>query len=419
MSRRGRRAAGRLDGGAAGQQGREAVVLRLILLLLGALTLLLVAPLQAQDRTTVELERSRRRLDSIRVERQRLEAQQERLQGQVRDVNADLRNIERQRETTNRIVNEIESQLAGLNNELGRVSGELALAEDNLDEKRAVLERRLIDIYKRGRMYTFQALLAAESFGDLLARYKYLYLTSRQDRALVHDVEALNARVRRQRNDLLGIRTTLGSTREDRERELKRYADLATARARRLAQLQRSGQATGERLSELERDEARLNELLAALERARRNATATSTAPVPGGMTTEDIGKLDWPVNGRVVYNFGRTTLPSGGVVRWNGIGIGAAEGTPVKAVEAGRVELVQRLGTYGLTVVVQHGNGYRSLYMQLQNAGVAVGQDVTRGQAIGTVGGANSEQGPHLHFEIRGENSIALDPADWLRRRR
>ncbi len=411
MSRRGR--------GAAGQRGRGAVLPRLPLLLLGAVTLLAVAPLTAQDRTTVELERSRRRLDSIRVERQRLEAQQERLQGQVRDVNADLRNIERQRETTNRIVNEIESQLAGLNNELGRVSGELALAEDNLDEKRAVLERRLIEIYKRGRMYTFQALLAAESFGDLLARYKYLYLTSRQDRALVHDVEALSARVRRQRNDLLGIRTTLGSTREDRERELKRYADLATARARRLAQLQRSGQATGERLSELERDEARLNDLLAALERARRNAATTGTTPVPGGMTTEDIGKLDWPVNGRVVYNFGRTTLPSGGVVRWNGIGIGAAEGTPVKAVEAGRVELVQRLGTYGLTVVVQHGNGYRSLYMQLQNASVAVGQDVIRGQEIGTVGGANSEQGPHLHFEIRGENSIALDPADWLRRRR
>ncbi len=405
MSRRG--------GGEAGTRGRSTW------LLLAVLSAIAAGSLHAQDRTTTELERSRRRLDSIRVERQRLEAQQERLQGQVRDVNADLRNIERQRETTNRIVNEIESQLAGLNNELGRVSGELALAEDNLDEKRAVLERRLIEIYKRGRMYTFQALLAAESFGDLLARYKYLYLTSRQDRALVHDVEALSARVRRQRNDLLGIRTTLGSTREDRERELRRYADLATARARRLAQLQRSGQATGERLSELERDEARLNDLLAALERARRNAATTGTTPVPGGMTTEDIGKLDWPVNGRVVYNFGRTTLPSGGVVRWNGIGIGAAEGTPVKAVEAGRVELVQRLGTYGLTVVVQHGNGYRSLYMQLQNAGVAVGQDVIRGQVIGTVGGANSEQGPHLHFEIRGENSIALDPADWLRRRR
>ncbi len=402
----------KLPGGSARQRGG------LIAALVGFL-LVCPGPLQAQSGTTAQLEQSRRRLDSIRVERQRLEAQQQRLQGQVRDVNADLRNLERQRETTNRIVNEIESQLAGLNNEVARVSGELALAEDNLEEKQAVLERRLIDIYKRGRLYTFQALLAAESFGDLLARYKYLYLTSRQDRALVHDVEALNARVRRQRNDLLGIRASLGSTRADREQELRRYADLATARARRLAQLQRSGQATEARLTELEKDEARLNELLAALERARRTAAAAGGAPIPGGLTTDDIGKLDWPVNGRIVYNFGRTTLPSGVVVRFNGIGIGAREGTPVKAVETGRVELVQRLGTYGLTVVVQHGNGYRSLYMQLQGASVVVGQDITRGQVIGTVGGANSDEGPHLHFEIRGENSIPLDPSDWLKRRR
>jgi len=384
---------------------------------LGALSLLGAPSLQAQDRTADQIEQSRRRLDSIRVEREQLQAQQQRLEGQVKDVNAELRNIERQRETTNRIVNEIESQIAGLNTELSRVSAELALAEDNLEEKRAVLERRLVEIYKRGSMYPYQALLAAESFGDLLARYKYLFLTSQQDRALVHDVEALRARVERQRNDLLGIRTSLGTTRAEREVELRRYNDLAEARARRLAQLQRSGQATGERLTALERDEARLNELLAALERARRASAAA--AAVPNGLTTEDIGKLDWPVDGRVVYNFGRTTLPSGGVVRWNGIGIAAPEGTPVKAVENGRVELVQRLGTYGLTVVLQHGNGYRSLYMQLDSATVAVGQAVVRGQVIGTVGGANSDQGPHLHFEIRGENSIALDPSDWLRRRR
>lgn len=388
-------------------------------MLAGFLVLVVALPLAAQDRTLQELQRSRQRLDSIRQERQRLEAQQQRLEGQVRDVGADLRNIERQRETTHRIVNEIETQLAGLNSELGRVSAELALAEDNLEEKRAVLERRLIDIYKRGRMYAFQALLAAESFPDLLARYKYLYLTSRQDRALVHDVEALNARVRRQRNDLLGIQSSLGQTRADREQELRRYADLAAARARRLEQLRRSGQATEQRLTQLEADEAKLNELLAALERARRSAAAGAGAPIPGGLTTEDIGKLDWPVDGRIVYNFGRTKLASGVVVSYQGIGIGAPEGTPVKVVETGRVELVQRLGTYNLTVIVLHGNGYRSLYTQLQNAAVTVGQDVVRGQVIGTVGGANSEQGPHLEFQIRGENSIALDPSDWLRRRR
>ncbi|HKP29454.1 MAG TPA: peptidoglycan DD-metalloendopeptidase family protein, partial [Gemmatimonadales bacterium] len=160
------------------------------------------------------------------------------------------------------------------------------------------------------------------------------------------------------------------------------------------------------------------NDILAALAKRR----GSRPAPVAGGaatLTTEDIGRLDWPVEGRIVYRFGRDTLPGGGVIRWNGIGIGTAAGTPVKAVESGRVALVQRLSTYGLTVILEHGSGYYSVYSQLAAANVAAGSQVEKGESIGVVGGANTDYGPHLHFEIRGENQIALDPTDWLRRRR
>jgi murein DD-endopeptidase MepM/ murein hydrolase activator NlpD len=80
---------------------------------------------------------------------------------------------------------------------------------------------------------------------------------------------------------------------------------------------------------------------------------------------------------------------------------------------------LVQRLGTYGLSVILEHPTGYYSLYMQLSTAGVSVGQAVAQGATVGTVGGANTPDGSHLYFEIRGDNQIALDPTDWLRRRR
>src|SRR5918998_1618070 len=108
----------------------------------------------------------------------------------------------------------------------------------------------------------------------------------------------------------------------------------------------------------------------------------------------------------------------SDGIIRWNGVGIAATVGTPVKAVETGTVRLVGQFGTYGLTVVVEHGNGYYSVYSHLEAAGVKLGNTVSKGGVIGKVGGENSDYGPHLHFEIRGENQIALDPATWLRRR-
>jgi septal ring factor EnvC (AmiA/AmiB activator) len=390
-----------------------------VLSVISVLSVLWSRPAHAQDSG---LEASRRRLEEIRRERDRLQEQQQRLQGQVHDVNDELTNLERQRESTQRIVGEIERQIGGLASQLDRSSAELILAEDNLAERRAVLDRRLVDIYKRGTLYTFQALFAAESFGDLLSRYKYLYLTSRQDRALVTDVEQLRNRVVTERNTILNVRTQLDRSRREREAEYAKYTELAQARARRLDALQRSARSTERRLTTLQKDEARLNGLLAALERARRDEAARGPlrggVSAPGSITTASLGKLDWPVEGTIVYHFGRDTLPSGGIIRWNGVGIAAPVGTAVRAVEAGKVRLVGQFGTYGLTIVLEHGNGYYSVYSHLQSAAVKLGETVAKATTIGAVGGENSDYGAHLHFEIRGENQVALDPTAWLRKR-
>ena len=312
---------------------------------LAGLMVLFALPMSARAQETPDLDDSRRRLEVIRAERDRLEQQRRRLQGQVHDVHDELTNLERQRESTHRIVNEIERHIGGLASQLDRSSAELILAQDNLAERRAVLERRLVDIYKRGPLHTFQVLLAAEGFGDLLSRYKYLYLTSQQDRSLVTDVEKLRNRVVTQRNNILNVRSELDRRRDEREAEFSKYSELASERARRLQTLQRSARSTERRLTELQKDESRLNGLLASLERARRDELARGAlrgaVSAPGSITTADLGKLDWPVGGAIVYRFGRDTLPSGGIIRWNGVGIAAAVGTPVKAVEAGKVRLV------------------------------------------------------------------------------
>jgi septal ring factor EnvC (AmiA/AmiB activator) len=380
------------------------------------LALLVPVGLPAQG----DVEASRRRLEEIRAERDRLRREQDRLEGQVRDAGAELRNIERQREATNRIVNELERQLRTLGDQLLSSSQQLALAQDNLADRRAVLYRRLVEIYKRGPLYSFQVLLTAETFADLLSRYKYLYLQNRQDRSLVDDIGQLEGRIRRQRGQLVNVKEDIDRRREERSTELRSFQSLAEDRAARLNRLSRSRESARLRVTALERDEQRLLDVLASLERRRASGRTTPAPTGPGGgaLTTADLGSLEWPVDGRILFQFGRDTLPSGAVIRRNGIGIGAATGTPVKAVSSGRVALVQRLGTYGLTVVLEHGNGYFSLYMQLASASVATGAEVQRGQPIGTVGGDNSEYGSHLYFEIRGENQIALDPADWLRRR-
>src|SRR5207244_4063000 len=106
-------------------------------------------------------------------------------------------------------------------------------------------------------------------------------------------------------------------------------------------------------------------------------------------------------------------------ISRSSGIGSAAPTGTPVRAVAAGTVSLAGPLGTYLTSVLIDHGGGYYTFYGYLSDAAVAPGERVLKGQLVGHVGGGSSDQGPHLHFEIRGRGGIALDPVNWLKSRR
>ncbi|OGU05686.1 MAG: hypothetical protein A2W29_09790 [Gemmatimonadetes bacterium RBG_16_66_8] len=384
-----------------------------------AWSLTLLVPLAAASAPAQDVDRQIRtnqeRVEEIRRERNRLETELTRLRGRARSLAAELTNLERQRNATGRLINELDRQIGSLGATLDTVTLDLALTQDAHAEKQAVLRRRLVDIYKRGPLWTFQALLAAESFGALVSRYKYLYLVSAQDRALARSVEELRDRVTDQRRQLLTLRGALGDRRDERGRELTRYVQLERQRERSLQQTRGSEQEAASRIETLTRDEQRLNDLIASLERARRASAATG----PTSITPTDLGKLEWPVNGDLLYRFGQYRLPNNTVVRQNGIGIKTPVGTPVRAVAGGTVQMAEPYGTYGPTVALDHGGGFYTLYLYLSRTDVRVGQRVAGGAIIGLSGGAGSDHGPLLEFQIRGEGGIALDPLNWLQVRR
>src|SRR6185295_17602101 len=200
----------RFEGRGKGEGGR--VLQRLVLfacITLPPALFPLSLPAQRPKPLEQQLQENQNRLEVIRRERSDVEQELEQLRTQAHSLSDELSNIERQKETTNRIVNELDRQIGGLSTQLQQMTADLILAQDALEEKRAVLERRLLDIYKRGPLYSSQVLLAAESFGDLLSRYKYLYLVSRQDRLLANDMFKLRDRIARERQTLLDARDAL------------------------------------------------------------------------------------------------------------------------------------------------------------------------------------------------------------------
>ncbi|MFQ6045382.1 MAG: murein hydrolase activator EnvC family protein [Gemmatimonadales bacterium] len=387
---------------------------------------LTAAPATAQ---AVNVERrirqNQQRLEAIKRERSELQQELERLRNRAHTLQGELDNLERQKTVTNRIVNELDRQLLSLSEQIDTATLDLVLTQDAHAEKRAVLRRRLVEIYKRGPLWTFQVLLSAESFGDLLSRYKYLYLVSRQDRALVREIEELRDRIADQRRQLLSLRTAVTRRRDERGDELTRYRQLERERQLSLRQAQASQQVTASRLDSLALAEQTLNDILAALERERRRALAAGRVELgEASISTSDLGALDWPVDGgEVLYNWGRAQGPDNTRIRYEGIGIAVPVGTPVKAVADGVVDLARPLETWGPAVIVRHGGGFYTVYAYLSRLEVIEGQFVSRGTRLGLSGGAATwENAPHIEFQIRQSRDglpITLDPLNWLKRRR
>ena len=378
-----------------------------------------VLPPSAQQ-AAERLREEQAQLERLRAERTELEQRMRRLQSSARDVSAERANLERQAAATSRLVRSLDQQLGSLVEEVENVNVSLARAQDELAVKRATLRFRVQEIYKRGPLYSVEALLSAESFGSLVARYKYLHLVAKRDRALVKRVETLNNQMTAQRFLLVRLRGDMETNRMVKAQEEARLRRLELQRGRTLAQIQAQARQAEERLKQMQRDEERRAGIIAALEESRRRLESRpNAAPAPRTLTTADIGRLDWPVDGDIVYRFGRLVNPNSTSIRWNGVGIGAALGTPVKAVSTGEVALAEASGTYGLTVILQHGGGAYSIYSSLASVSVRRGAKVNKGDVIGTVGQSDPDLPPRLHFEMRPKDGVAVDPLEWLRRQR
>lgn len=358
----------------------------------------------------------RAELERVRRERADLEQRMRAMQGTVHDLSAEVANLDRQADATARLVTTLGSQLAALDDEAQTTTTRLEHAQQELDGKQVALRARLVDIYKRGPLYTAEALLSAATFGELVTRYKYLHELALRDRALVRRVETLRDNVAGEHTLLVRLRAELERSRSEKADEERRLRDLEGQRAASLAQARRQVAGAKQRLAQIARDEARLTNVIASLESARKRAEARPSAKpaTPSTLKGAETGRLNWPVNGSLLYRFGRVVSADNTTTRWNGIGIAAPSGTAVRAVAGGTVVLAEPMGTYGLTVIVQHGGGDYSVYGSLSRADVAKGATVAKGQTVGTVGAGDPDLPPHLHFEVR-PGGRAVDPLTWL----
>ncbi|SDB34956.1 Septal ring factor EnvC, activator of murein hydrolases AmiA and AmiB [Pseudidiomarina indica] len=172
-----------------------------------------------------------------------------------------------------------------------------------------------------------------------------------------------------------------------------------------IKRLQQEQSVDQRRIQELQQNQEALEQVLAAIQAALR------AEPKLNGLA--DLkGKLQWPAKGRVERLFGQRR--SGGI-DWKGVMIHAAAGEPVRAIADGRVLFANWLRGYGLVIVLDHGNGYMSLYGHNQTLLPAEGEIVRANETIALVGQSGGREAPALYFEIRMKGD-AVNPTQWCR---
>jgi murein DD-endopeptidase MepM/ murein hydrolase activator NlpD len=294
----------------------------------------------------------------------------------------------------------VEAELAEVQQQLDLEVQHLELLRERLQRSLRVLENRLVAIYKTNPPDTLTVILEADGFEDLLDRYEYLQRIEERDARIIARVRDLRdqtedavERIRSARDEIAAKEAELERTRVELERQ---EAALEAARDKRQ-----------DALSEIEGHIERLEGDIGDLEAQIQEQLSASSGALPAGPTS--ASGFIWPVNGTVTSPFG---------MRWGrmheGIDISAPSGTAIRAAQGGTVAIAAPTGGYGNYTCINHSAGLATCYAHQSSYAVGVGDSVSQGEVIGSVGCTGSCTGDHLHFEVR-VNGAAVDPLGYL----
>ena len=241
----------------------------------------------------------------------------------------------------------------------------------------------------------------------VLKYYDY-FLKARADKIQrykkdIDDLTETRAEINRQK-------LALDQSKKALEADKKRLSNRVKSRKKTLDKLQSSLRTDKKKLSKLQDERNKLEEIIETV----KKAAAKLALPSNYESFTSRKGKLKWPLKGRVAHSFGSKRS---GTLRWEGWLISASAGDAVKTVHHGRVVFSNYLRGFGLLVIVDHGDGYMTLYAHNQELLRETGDWVQSNEVISRAGDTGGLNKPALYFEIRNQGNPA-DPKVWLGKR-
>ena len=385
----------------------RALALSLAAVLLSAGPLLAQDALQAQHKA--QEAQAVQRLEVVRAQIKALSAQQHAASDARDAASRALREKDLALAAVATQLRTLDAQLADQQREIDALEQERAQLERRLAARKQALARLLRSAYALGNHEELKLLLQQDdvaAVARVLAYHRYF------QRAQLGQIDALRSQMQRLvqvQDSIRAASAELFATRDARNAESARLDAERAEHARLVGELDARLKAQGAQLAGLDRDEGELKRLLERL----RDVFADIPAQIQGAESLAALrGRLRWPLSGRVVTTFGASDATGR---RSSGVLLAAKAGTPVQAVARGRVAFADWLRGYGLVIILDHGDGYLSLYGCNETLLKDVGDWVDAGEAIATSGASGGQATPGLYFELRVKGQ-AVDPRGWLR---
>lgn len=402
---------------------------------------LVLASMEVQAHDTRKAERE---LRQVKRELQGVAAERRRLEGQRGEASRQLRSADEQVGVSDRALRQTQAEIETDRARLVELRARQAAMRRTLGGARDELAALLRAADRQGQAGALKTLLARDRVEDAQRVLTYHAYLQRARAQRIRTLTSQLAELDRLEAEIALRSSALTAAQREQAEQLAQLQKDRAQRAALVAQIEQRYRDRAEREKALGRDAKSLEQLLkqlraaaakaeaerrriaaerakadkAAAAKARANGTAAPAKPTRpqiavASTPAPQVGGLGWPVSGALLAGYGRP-MPDGR--RSDGLLIGAGAGSPVRAVADGTVVYAEWMTGYGLLAIVDHGNGYMSLYAHNDALLKDAGATVKRGDALGTVGSSGGQGRAALYFELR-RNGAPVDPATWLRR--
>ncbi len=330
-----------------------------------------------------------------------------------RSILTDLEEIERAIKKKAEELKYYNAMLTQTHSKIRILDGEIRSLNDKLKKRKLFLKERLRRLYKQQHGDIAVILVSAEDYQDLIKKSRYLSFIAYYDRKLIDayskDLVELNRKMQEMevlKKELEVQRQVVKNKTEEMQAERRRKDTL-------LASVRKERHTYEKMVKELEESSKRLLQMIRELEKKE------AFPPPPSGKGFAALkGRIPWPVEGKILVPFGNYKDPEFNMpVFKNGIEIQGGQGEAARAVSGGKVVYADWFKGYGQLLIINHGDGYHSLYGHLSEIFHKVGDIIKEYQPVGRIGGSGIFKVPSLYFELRHKGK-PLNPIHWLKKK-